>query len=236
MPPKKKTAASSATKPKKATKTAAPAKKPKTAAAARPTKRKAEADLAPGAKKPKAATRKKPAAAKSAKPWRVPREQDWRKATGEKAFKEIEPLIVEAKQALEGRGKEKTPPEIAKEVNRILITREKTPYKYYELLRLIYRSGLAEAKTEDPYRFAKDDAAALVAKPREELIYPVKDAHQKTIGYGSIGRTYADKFSHVFGIATAAFSVEKHGDEGAKRAAHAHALLLLSKKKKEEAG
>ena len=229
MPPKKKTAASSAAKPKKAAKTAAPAKKPKTATAARPTKRKAEADLAPGAKKPKAATRKKPAAAKSAKPWKVPREDRWRKATGKLGV--IKPLIVEAKQALEQRGKEKTPPEIAKEINRILITRHKTPYKYGELKRLIYHSGLAEAETEDSYRFANDDAAALVEKPQEELIYPVKDAHQKTIGYGSIGRTYADIYSHGFPLKSAVFSVEKLGDEGAKQAAHAHALLLASVKK-----
>jgi hypothetical protein len=236
MPPKKKTAASSATKPKKATKTAAPAKKPKTAAAARPTKRKAEADLAPGAKKPKAATSKKPAAAKPAKTWRVPPETSWRKATGEKAFKEIEPLIVEAKRALEGCGKEKTPPEIAKEVNRILITREKTPYKYNELRVLINNKGLAEAKTEDRYRFARYDAAALIAKPLEEMIYPIKDAQKKTIGYGSIGPAYGDRHSHAFQIGTAVFSIEKLGDEGAKRAAHAHALLLVATKKKTRGG
>ena len=98
--------------------------------------------MAPKKRKSAKAAARKPAAAKkpAAKKWKVPSERDWRKATGEKAFKEIEPLIVEAKRALEGRGKEKTPPEIAKEVNRILITRQKTPYKYEQLKMLIWSS------------------------------------------------------------------------------------------------
>ena len=132
MPSKKKKAAKkkskaedqslapAAKKSKAAPKTAAPAKKPKAP------KRKAEAEAAqaPSAKKPKAA---------ATKDWKVPDKSRWRTARGGKAFKEIEPLVVEAKQALEGRGKEKTSPEIAKEVNRILITRQKTPYKLAEL-------------------------------------------------------------------------------------------------------
>ena len=231
MPPKKKRSASSATKPKKAAKTAAPAKTPKTAAA-RPTKRKAEADLAPGAKKPKtkqpAAAKKKPAAKEE---WKCPHESRWRKAHGKKAFKEIEPLVVEAKQALGRRGKEKTPPEIADEVNRILITRQKTPYIRSQLRAVINDKKLAEAKTEDSYRFANDDAAALVEKPQEEMIYPIKDLQQKTIGYGSIAPTYGDRRSHAFRIGTASFSIESLGDEGAKQAAPAHALLILAAKK-----
>ena len=143
-------------------------------------------------------------------------------------------MVVEAKQALEQRGKEKTPPEIAKEVNRILITRQTKPYKYNELRDLIKNAGLHEAKTEDSYRFANDDAAALVAKPQEEMIYPVKDAGNKTIGYGSIVPGYSDKASHAFRIGTASFSIDKLGDEGAKRAAHAHALLLVSVKENRE--
>ena len=147
--------------------------------------------------------------------------------------------VTDAKNAWPGT-KPKTPPNIADAVMARMESRpgEKRVFDRTSLVNFIHNKKLAEEKTPSSYKFDGQTGSAIASLSAEQLTYEIKK-DGKTVGVGSLWKTYHDPHSHPKGLRMSPhiFMIDpekKTQDtlEKCRELAIRDALVLLSLRKK----